>query len=62
MKPHFMTSDNANYYPANKLAVELCGDMRKVSLSVDDIVMLRIRGHDCRLTNGMPIGVVDLCV
>lgn len=48
------------FLPANKKALELCG--KKLMVEKDDITIFRIRGHDCRLTNGEPIGVIEICV
>lgn len=52
--------DGDKYRPANKKAIALCGN--RIMVDKDDIMTFRLRGHDCRLTNGQPIGVIEICV
>lgn len=51
---------HSNYLPANKKAIGLCEELKRMELTMTDIVMLRAMGHDCRLTNGQPIGVIEI--
>ncbi len=54
--------DGAEYLPANGKANELCDKLKRLRLSMTDIIMLRAMGHDPRLTNGARIGGIDINV
>jgi hypothetical protein len=59
--PTFTQADS-NFLPSNGKANELCDKLKKLRLSMTDIITLRAMGHDPRLTNGERIGGIDICV